>query len=281
MYRGTVVVNERPKNHMEQFCAEALDFIDRRRSQPFFLYLPFPAVHGPMVGPEPWLSRLASIPSENRRKYGADLAQMDDVIGRIMARLGEHRLEENTLIFFFSDNGGSGGSTNNGILRGNKWTLWEGGIRVPMLAQWKGHIPAGRVLDAPVMQIDVLPTALAAAGAAMPAEWQIDGASLLPYLADSAATAPHDALYWRFGVQYAIRQGSWKLVKPHLNSLPRLFNLADDPGEQTDLAADQPARVEAMQAMWDAWNAKNEPPRWIDHRWNGDGPRRASAPAKP
>jgi len=279
IYRGTNVV-EKPQNHMEQFCAEALSFVDRQQKEPFFLYLPFSAVHGPMVGPEPWLGKLDNIVPLNRRKYAADLTQMDDIIGRVMVRLRERGLEENTLVFFFSDNGGPGGAANNGALRGTKWTLWDGGIHVPFIAQWKGRIPAGRVIEHPVIQVDVLPTAIAAAGGAIQPEWKLDGANLLPCLEGKTQAPPHDALYWRFGVQYAVRQGDWKLVKPHLDSVPLLFNLINDPGEKTDLAASQPDRVKQLQALWDGWNARNEPPRWIDNRWNGDGPQPKKAAAK-
>jgi arylsulfatase A-like enzyme len=270
VYRNGSAV-ETPKNHMEGFCAEALAFVDQHQKQPFLLYLPFTAVHGPFVGPQPWLDQQdAAIPA-NRRRYAADLCQMDDIIGRVMARLRERGLEENTLVFFFSDNGGPGGAADNGPLRGTKWTLWEGGIHVPFIAQWKGRIPAGRVLEQPVIQVDVAATALAAAGAEIKPEWKLDGANLLPLLEGKTGAAPHEALYWRFGVQYAVRQGDWKLVKPHIDMTPRLHNLAQDLGEQTDLAAQNPEKVKQLQALWDAWNANNEPPRWIDNRWNGEG----------
>ncbi len=269
IYRGTTIVPT-PANHMEQFCAEALDFIDRRQPSPFLLYLPFSAVHGPMVGPEPWLGRLDNVVPLNRRKYAADLSQMDDIIGRVMARLRARGLEENTLVFFFSDNGGPGGAANNGPLRGTKWTLWEGGMHVPFIVQWKGRIPAGRVLDHPIIQLDVLPTAIAAAGGKTDPAWKLDGANLLPLLEGKSTAAPHEALFWRFGVQYAVRRGDWKLVKAHVNSRPLLFNLAQDLGEKQDLASREPAKARELQALWDAWNAGNEAPRWIDPRWNGD-----------
>ncbi len=284
IYRGTNVV-ERPANHMEQFCKEALAFLDRHQKDPFLLYLPFSAVHGPYVGPEPWLAKFDNMVPLHRRKYAADVNQMDDIIGRVMARLRERGLEENTLIFFLSDNGGPGGATSNDPLRGTKWTLWEGGIRVPFAASWKGHIPAGRTLPQPVIQLDIVTTALAAAKVDVSLrETQIesdlsrserttlDGANLLPLLEGKTEAAPHDALYWRFGIQYAVRQGDWKLVKPHINDQPHLFNLAQDIGEKNDLAAQEPERVKKLQALWDDWNAKNEPPRWIDNRWDGRGP---------
>ena len=113
---------------------------------------------------------------------------------------------------------------------------------------------------------------MAAAGGEVQPEWKLDGANLLPLLEGRSDAPPHDALYWRFGVQYAVRQGDWKLVKAHVDHAPRLFNLAVDLGEQNDLAAKEPEKVKRLQALWDTWNAKNEPPRWIDLRWNGDGP---------
>jgi arylsulfatase A-like enzyme len=271
IYRGTTRV-ETPANHMETFCAEALLFIDRHRDRPFLLYLPFTAVHGPFVGPQPWFNRFDTLVPANRRKYAADLSQMDEIIGRIVQRLRDRGLEENTLVFFFSDNGGPGGASNNGPLRGTKWTLWEGGIHVPFIVHWKGRIAPGRTLAEPVIQVDVLPTALAAADADPNPAGQLDGANLLPLLEGRALTASRTALFWRFGVQYAVRQGDWKLVKPHIDSPPALFDLAHDLGEQTDLAGAEPARVKQLQSLWDAWNAKNETPRWIDVRWNGDGP---------
>ena len=270
VYRGTAVA-ETPKNHMEAFCNEALAFVDQHQKEPFLLYLPFTAVHGPFVGPQPWLDQHDAAAPASRRKYGADLRQMDDIIGRVSARLRERGLEENTLIFFFSDNGGPGGAADNGTLRGTKWTLWEGGIHVPFIAQWKGRIPAGRTLDQPVIQVDIPATALAAAGAEILPEWKLDGANLLPLLEGTTTAAPHEALYWRFGVQYAVRQGEWKLVKAHIDQAPRLHNLAKDLGEQNDLATAHPDKVKQLQTLWDAWNANNEAPRWIDHRWNGDG----------
>ncbi len=270
-YRGIQPVDT-PKNAMEQFATEAAAFIDRHRRTPFFLYLPFTAVHGPFVGPEPWAQKFDAMVPANRKNYAADLAQLDDIIGRLMAQLRDRGLEENTLVFFFSDNGGPGGAANNGPLRGTKWTVWEGGIHVPFIAQWKGRIPAGRVLPHPVIQLDLLPTAIAAAGGRVQTEWQLDGANLLPLLEGKTDAAPHEALYWRFGVIWAVRQGDWKLIKGHIDQPPRLYNLAKDLGEQNDLAAAEPARVQAMQTRWNTWNAGNEKPRWIDQRWNGDGP---------
>ncbi len=144
---------------------------------------------------------------------------LDEAIGKVLDKLRAEKLEENTLIFFFSDNGGPTmpGTTINGSrntpLRGSKRTTLEGGIRVPFVASWKGQLPAGKTYDQPVIQLDILPTALAAAGVEVKSEWKLDGVNLLPYLEGKNTAAPHDILYWRFGQQMAIRKGDWKLVR--------------------------------------------------------------------
>src|SRR5947208_16004868 len=147
------------------------------------------------------------------------LSAMDDAIGRVMEKLRERGLEEDTLIFFFSDNGGPTmiGTTINGSinypLRGSKRQLLEGGVRVPFVVQWKGRLPAGKTYDHPIIALDILPTAIAAAGAEPKAELKLDGVNLLPYLEGKKTGPPHEFLYWRFGEQLAVRHGDWKLVK--------------------------------------------------------------------
>ncbi|OGV66782.1 MAG: hypothetical protein A2283_15180 [Lentisphaerae bacterium RIFOXYA12_FULL_48_11] len=260
-----------PEDHTVTFGKEAESFIDRHKDAPWFLYCAFTAVHAPFVSPKKYETDMAQIEPVSRGKYLAMLSCLDDVIGRIMEKLREHGLEENTLIFLASDNGGPGGAANNGIFRGTKWTLWEGGIRSPICIQWKGRIQAGQVIPHMVTQLDWLPTALAAAGVEAHPEWKLDGVNILPLLEGKTDAAPHNALFWRFGVQYAVREGDWKLVKAHVNDAPRLHNLVKDPGEQTDLAAQEPDRVKQLQGLWDEWNKSNEPPRWVDERWNGEG----------
>ena len=147
----------------------AVEFIQRNRTGPFFLYLAFNAVHTPMQATDKYLAQFAHITDPQRRTYAAMLAAMDAGIGRTMGTLAEEKLLENTLVVFFSDNGGPTmtGTTINGSsnapLRGSKRQTWEGGIRVPFMMQWKGRLPAGRVDSRPIIQLDILPTALAAA----------------------------------------------------------------------------------------------------------------------
>jgi arylsulfatase A-like enzyme len=268
MYRNGAEV-EQPADHTVAFGKEAEAFIGRHKGEPWMLYCAFTAVHGPWTAPEEYMQRLAHIPQPGRRKYLAMLACLDDAIGGILRALRDNGLEERTLVFFASDNGGPGAPASNGVFRETKWTLWEGGIRSPILVQWKGRIPAGRTVTPPVMQIDWLPTALAAAGATVDPAWKLDGVNLLPLLEGEVETIADRPLCWRFGVQYAVRQGNWKLVKAAIDVQPALYDLEADPGESRDLAKDNPGKVAELQALWDAWNAANEPPRWIDNRWNG------------
>ena len=163
----------------------AVEFITRNKARPFFLYLAFNAVHTPMQATDKYLARFTQIPNELRRTYAAMMSAMDDGIGKTLAALRQQGLEENTLIFFFSDNGGpitQGGpnGSSNGSLRGQKATTWEGGIRVPFIISWKGRIPAGKVDPRPVIQLDVLPTALAAAGVTVATRVEIRWRELAP-----------------------------------------------------------------------------------------------------
>jgi len=178
----------------DAFAERAVGFIKRQGQKPFFLYLAFNAVHTPMHATDKYLARFAHISDPRRRTYAAMLSAMDDGIGRTIATLREQKLEESTLIFFFSDNGGptmaatAVNGASNAPLRGSKRQTWEGGIRVPFIISWKGHLPAGRTDARPIIQLDVLPTALAAAGVELP-QAKLDGVNLLPYLTGKIAAS--------------------------------------------------------------------------------------------
>lgn len=266
----------------------AVGFLRRERSQPFFLYLAYNAVHTPMHYTKPYLARVAQIPDEQRRTYAAMMTAMDDGIGRVMATLRERKLEEDTLIFFFSDNGGPTmeGTTINGAsnapLRGSKRQTYEGGIRVPFFMQWKGRLAAGRVDSRPIVQLDVLPTALAAAGVEVDPAWKLDGVNLLPLLTTETSRRPHDVLYWRLGGMMAIRKGDWKLVKTAEGPLPadvtrladlsdaELFDLSKDIGESKNVAAAHPEIAKDLAETWQRWNRELAKPLW---RSGGGGDR--------
>ena len=276
IWRGTEKHAE-PKYLTEAFGREAVSFIDRHQANPFFLYLAFNAVHTPMEAEAGRLDKFAAITDRQRKTYAAMLSAMDDAVGKVLQKLGESRLDENTLIFFISDNGGPTmrGTTINGSinapLRGSKRTTLEGGIRVPFALQWKGHIPAGTVFNQPVIQLDIQPTALAAAGVEINPDWKFDGVNLLPFITGKATGSPHETLYWRLGKQNAIRHGDWKLVQYDLNvessptkevSQKKLYHLTKDIGESVDLAAQYPDKVKELQTLWQSWDRQLAKPLW-------------------
>jgi len=237
----------------DAFAARAAGWIEQQKDAPWFLYLPFNAVHAPHQATEKYLQRFAHVP-EKRRQFDAMLAAMDDAVGVVLGKLRELKLEERTLIFFVSDNGAPEGRDGNGVLRGGKYSCWEGGFRLPWMVQWKGHLPAGKVDDRPVTQLDVLPTCLAAAGTPADPAWHLDGVNLLPFLTGENPARPHETLYWRIDGMWAIRQGDLKLVSAKPGRAPELYDLATDLSEEHDLAAAQPAKATELKRLWDEWN---------------------------
>lgn len=276
LLRGTTKITE-PDYLTDAFGREAVSFIERHQKQPFFLYLAFNAVHTPMEANNDRLARFSSISSKSRQTYAAMLSAMDDSVGKVLNALKNAKLEESTLIFFISDNGGPTmqgttiNASSNAPLRGSKRTTLEGGIRVPFLIHWKGHIPAGTVYENPVIQLDIQPTALAAAGITVKPDWKFDGVNLLPYITGTTKGQPHDTLYWRLGEQNAIRQGDWKLVQydraadnesSRSVTSPKLYNLKDDIGESRDLAATNPEKVAELEKQLKVWSKELANPLW-------------------
>ena len=267
----------------------AVRYVKQHASEPFFLYLAFNAAHTPMEAPEQYLARFSNIADSQRRTYAAMISAMDDAIGRTLAALRDQKLEEKTLVIFLNDNGGptmpttTVNGSSNAPLRGSKRQTWEGGIRVAFAMSWKGHLDAGRVDDRPIIQLDVLPTALAAAGVATKAS-EFDGVNLLPFLTGAVKEAPHEALYWRLGGMMAIRKGEWKLVKTregrlvdvdpstlHDLSDAGLYNLAEDIGESRNRATERPDKVKELGDQWQQWNRQLVRPLWGPRFGRGRG----------
>jgi arylsulfatase A-like enzyme len=260
IYRGNSPIVE-AEYLTDAFAREAVAFIEQHKAEPFFLYLPFNAVHMPLQAPEKYLSRFPDIKDQKRRTFAAMTAAMDDAVGRVIGKLDELTLAGETLVVFISDNGGPTPTTSsgNGPLRGYKGQMWEGGIRIPFMMQWPGRVPAGKVYDQPVISLDVHPTIAAATGQTISPDWKIDGVNLLPFVTGAAGGRPHETLYWRMGAKHAIRDGDWKVtVEP--GTPPGLFNLAQDIGEKTDLAATHPEKLKELVAKYDAWSAQMSEP---------------------
>lgn len=249
----------------DAYAARAVDWIGKQRGKPFFLYLPFNAQHAPLQAPEKYLKRFPNL-KDKRQIFAAMMSAMDDAVGAVMGQVKAMGQEENTLVFFFSDNGGPTAQTtsSNGPLRGFKATTLEGGTRVPFSMQWKGRIKPGTVYDHPIQNLDLLPTALVAAGGTIDPAWKLDGVDLMPYLTGAKTGVPHETLYWRFGEQWAIRQGDWKLGANRIDGVKnvKLYNLKDDIGEAKDLSGSQPEKVKALKALWETWSAEQMKPTW-------------------
>jgi len=258
------------------FIEDALSFIDEHQDSAFFLYLPFTIPHD--NGEQADTMRF-EVPSQGiyadkdwtkkEKDYAAMITRMDEGVGRILDRLKERGLDDNTIVFFTSDNGPMRNRPtmdffdSNGPLRGGKRDLYEGGIRVPLLVRWPGHVEAGTTSSYPGAFWDVLPTLADLAG--QPAPEDIDGISFLPALMGEENQPEHDYLYWEFhegdGAQ-AIRQGKWKAVKNGVKTATpqpvELYDLSKDLGEEQNLAGQLPGKTAELDSLMDTARAKSE-----------------------
>ncbi len=257
----------------------AVDFIARHEAEPFFLYLPHFGVHSPYQAKKDLIEHFQDKPPEDGHRdptYAAMIASVDASVGRVLAKLDELGLAEKTLVIFSSDNGGVGGYrraglakdgvTDNGPLKGGKGMLFEGGVRVPYIFRWRGTIDAGRTDATPIISVDLYPTLLELAGAELPADQPLDGASYAGLLTGAADSLDRDAVYWHFpgylgagadrwrttpvGV---VRAGDWKLLEFFEDGRLELYNLTQDVGEQRNLAAAQPEKAAELRDKLAAW----------------------------
>src|SRR5206468_3668029 len=173
----------------DAFGEEAVAYVRRHKADPFFIYLAFNAPHVPLQATEKYLRRFPNLTGA-RRTYAAMVSAMDDAVGRVSDALRTEGLDGDTLIFFLSDNGGHprANAARNDPLRGEKATVYEGGIRVPFVVKWTGRLPAGTTYAHPVVSLDIMATALAAAGTKPPQGTPLDGIDLVPHLRGEAAT---------------------------------------------------------------------------------------------
>ena len=249
-----------------------------RQDHPFFLYVPYNAPHYPMHAPREYLDRFPNLPPD-RRIMAAMLSAVDDSIGLIIAELKRQQLLDDTCIFFTSDNGPSRESRNwldgttdpyyggtTGLLKGHKFSLFEGGIRVPAILSWPRRLPAGQVVHQMAAGMDIFPTFLRAAGGD-PSRYELDGHDIMAMAARQAPT-PHTHLCWEMDDQTAIRQGPWKLVlngrlvegAPPEDTL-HLSNLEEDMGENVNLAPALPEQTDALASIARSWR------EGIENRW--------------
>ena len=249
----------------DYFTDEAVTAIKQNRNQPFFLYLAHWGVHTPLQASKADYDALPNIPDHRRRVYAAMVRSVDRSVGRVLQTLKDEGLDDNTIVIFTSDNGAPnyiGLPEVNQPFRGWKLTLFEGGLRVPYVAKWPGHIPPGTRYQQPVSNIDILPTVVAAAGGAVPTDRVMDGVNLLPFLAKDAGPQPQRTLFWRDGPYRAVQDQGWKLIVSERPRKDWLFDLKNDPTEKTNLAALQPEKLAQLKALLKAHHANMPPPLW-------------------
>ncbi len=280
---------EYPKGqYLADFLTDkAVDFIRRKKDQPFFLYLPHFGVHSPHDAKPDLIARFKDkkpAGGHNDPVYAAMIASVDESVGRVMRTLDELKLAENTVVIFVSDNGGVGGYVREGIkpegkdvtdnapLRSGKGSLYEGGTRVPFIARWPGVTRAGSQNAVPTIHVDFYPTLLEIAGAPKPQQ-VLDGASLVPLLRDPGAVLSRDAIFqhfpgylgagqgkWRTTPVSTIQSGDWKLMEFLEDGRLELYNLKEDLGEKTNLATRMPEKARELRDKLVAWRAEVKAP---------------------
>jgi len=270
-----------PGTYLADFLTDkAEDFIRRHKDGPFFLYLPHFGVHSPHQAKANLIEHFKPKPAAGGHHdptYAAMIASVDESVGRVMKLLDELKLADNTVLIFTSDNGGVGGYEREGIkkagditdnapLRSGKGSLYEGGTREPFIVRWPGVTKAGAQCEVPTIHVDVYPTFLEIAGAKAPANYPLDGESLVPLFRDTSAKLKRDAIYqhfpgylgagagsWRTTPVGTIQVGDWKLMEFFEDHQLELYNLRADIGEKTNLAAQQPEKAKELHAKMLAW----------------------------
>jgi arylsulfatase A len=254
----------------DQLTDEALNFIEANKDKPFYLNFCHYAVHAPLMGKQELIDEAADRPGadgQSNKVYYAMLRSVDESVGRIVKKLEELHLTENTIVIFTSDNGGcvhfgNPTATSNAPLRNGKGSAYEGGLRVPLIVKIPGVTHAGAVSDTPVITMDFFPTLLEFAGAEKSASrTAVDGVSFAPLLRGESQT-PHQELFWHYPHYWnggkispysAVRVGDWKLIRFYETGTAELYNLKDDLSEKKNLAETNPAKLKELGARLDAW----------------------------
>jgi len=263
----------KPRGYLtDYYTDEAVKVIENNRNRPFFLYLAHWGIHNPLQAAREDYDALSHIEDHRLRVYSAMIRAVDRSMARVAQALEDNGLTDNTLIIFTSDNGGAGyiGLPNvNKPYRGWKLNHFEGGTHVPFMAKWPARIDAGSSMEVPIHHNDIFTTIAAAAGVQVPQDRKIDGVDLLPYIRKETSDAPHETLFWREGHQQTVLHQGWKLIRAEQSHLPQpapmakwLFNLAVDPTEQNNLAAQNGEKVAELEALLAGHNEEQVEPLW-------------------
>lgn len=277
-FRTTPTVAYPEGTYLADFLTDkAVDFIDRHKEKPFFLYLPHFGVHSPYQAKKDLIDRFETKPpagGHHNPTYAAMIQSVDESVGRVMAKLDALNLSDNTVFIFSSDNGGVGGYgeiggrgvTHNAPLRGGKGMLYEGGTRVPFIVRWPGFVKPGTSCDAPTIHVDFYATLLDLAAAPKPAQ-PIDGESMVPLFKDPSTKLKRDSFYvhfpgylegygtqnWRTSPVGTIQSGEWKLLEFFETNRLELYNLQEDLGEKRNLAGLLPGKVKELHSRLIQW----------------------------
>jgi arylsulfatase A-like enzyme len=265
IYRNLEPIND--KGYLTQrITEEAVSFIERHKGKPFFAYVAYNAVHFPPQAPKEDIAKYDT-GDPARDILMAMIEHLDAGVGRIIETLKKGGVYEDTLVFYLSDNGGAKTMhADNSPLRGFKQQEYEGGVHVPFIVSWPGRLEAGTSCDVAVASIDILPTAVAAAGVELPKDRVFDGKDILAAL-EGKSDKVHEYICWNSGDgDWAIRCGEWKLVG--IKDKVELFNLKDDLSETTDLAKKHPEKVGELKKVYEGWlDEMGEPLGGAFKRW--------------
>ncbi len=260
-----------PEYLVDRMNIEAVEFIQRHKDEPFFLYVSHYAVHTRLVGRADLVAKYEGKPGagkggraqRNNPHLAAQLESIDAGAGMIVAELKRLGITDDTVVIFTGDNGGETRVTTNGPWRAGKSTLYEGGTREPLIVHWPGVTPAGKVCKTPTMNVDFYPTFAEMAGAKLDPAQQLDGLSIAPLLKGPAAKLPRDTFCWHYPLARphflggrstgSIRKGDWKLIEFFDTGKVELYDLAADAGESKDLAAQSPAKAQELREALVAW----------------------------
>ncbi len=260
LLRGNQEIVE-PDYLTDAITDEAVDFIKQNSDRPFCLVVSYNAVHSPMQARDEDLAVLRRIKNVQRRIFAGMLMALDRGVGRVQDALLEEGLKRKTMVVFLSDNGGPTQelTSSNAPLKGGKGTLYEGGIRVPFVWSYPGHLPSGKVDHRPVTSLDIAATALDLAG--LPVDKESDGFSVLGWLDKPGAPTPHENIFWRMkGGKMALRSGSWKIVRPKQNAAVELYYLLSDPGEKRNLISEHPEKLKELIGQYRAMDTQMQDP---------------------
>ncbi len=248
------------------FRDKAMEFIEKNKEEPFFLYCAFSAPHIPFQAPVEYYCKYGHVADENKRVYYAMISALDDAIGEIHQKIKDLGLEENTIIYLLSDNGGASytGATDNFPLKGGKLTQFEGGINIPFMMKWKGKIEPGSRYEKPVSSADIFVTSVLNSGGTLPTDREYDGVDLMPFITGKNNDRPHQQLFWRAEHIWAIRDGDYKLILSTRDGWAELYNLKTDKSEKYNLKEQMPDLYKELYETHKKWQDTNLPekPMW-------------------